>query len=820
MKGIKYILPLAAAFALASCAKEPGKEVVPEVNPNEGKELIALSKDGGITKASLTKAGFSTEHETRVLMRIKATEDGGSGVRYAEAEATASTSKASDHDGTHNIINDTHSDLTYNTNNERYWDDAFGRKSKLTIWAFAIPGKTDATLPEWSKDGWSQIDASTNPNWYDDATADVEVTWEVNTEQTTETMDKEDLTYSNNISEGGTKGRYHYVWNGSAWSLETTLRNGEMIWQPKDNTAGQTTGKFDQGHLIFKHALAKIEINLKEGTDFKNSSTEDFKWTNPSTQSITLKELNTSGTLNVSTGTWSLQASDNITKMVEGTETTTNTGVTIKHLTAYIVPGNNLYDENNNVISFEIDNGQYNVTGKQIAKAIRTYYSTGAGSSEGDRATRLSSFTTTAQGEHYIVNLTVNKKKIERITAAVLPWEEVNSDDIAADNTYLDFTFEDHSRGTRLEDEASGNQFRIYRAAKDGGDYITTHETLNYDWAEDYHTEGSATKIWNSTVSKWQTYWFWPDNKTFYHFRAAGIAGNTESEPSMTISNDAANHYDYFSIVHGAISGSSYKDYIWGAPFKTLASAESKLTYSTTTGFDNTQNAGASPDAESNHQISNAIAATDDAIHMLMFHMTSQVFVNVTTTKTNDKVTLYVAASDGGTTEDDSDDTPEKKTTVEILNFLPDGRVRMGNGLVEAEGSRVDAQEITYGSYTAEGENAAKIEGFKWGVVPQALTWDSPLAGTIGLRITTPDGNQYVVRDISTLTATVITNNLSNPYTETGSGTGKYTINRWYPSYQYTYNITVTKKGIERITAAVVPWETVIGDNINIDLEN
>jgi len=214
---------------------------------------------------------------------------------------------------------------------------------------------------------------------------------------------------------------------------------------------------------------------------------------------------------------------------------------------------------------------------------------------------------------------------------------------------------------------------------------------------------------------------------------------------------------------------------------------------------------------ETNHQISKAIAATDDVIHMLMFHVTSQVFVNVTTTKTADKVTLYEAAAG---------EAPEKKTKVEILNFLPTGEVRMGNGLVSATGERVTQQEITYGDYTGEGDNAAKITNFKWGVVPQALSWSTPTAGTIGLRITTPDGNQYLIRDLSTCTATVTTNNLSNPYEETGSGTARYTIDRWYPNYQYTYNITVTKKGIERITAAVVGWEVVNGDNIPIDLEN
>jgi hypothetical protein len=100
-------------------------------------------------------------------------------------------------------------------------------------------------------------------------------------------------------------------------------------------------------------------------------------------------------------------------------------------------------------------------------------------------------------------------------------------------------------------------------------------------------------------------------------------------------------------------------------------------------------------------------------------------------------------------------------------------------------------------------------------MVPQALSWTG---GTIGLRITTPDNNQYLVKDLSACTAAVTTNYLTNPYTKDASD--RDIIDAWYPGFQYTYTITVKKTGVERITAAVVGWETVEGTNIEIDLEN
>lgn len=769
-KLFKYTLSMVALCgALASCSDETTSGG--NANNNDGKELIALSgNDNGVTRAALTRGGFSAE--TKVVMRFKAKNaaDNNAAARFTEATATAS-----------GVTGDALSSLTYVGGN-RYWDDAFGRNTELTIYAFAIPGKTDATLlPTWSSDGWTAVDASTNPNWYI-GTEYTTVTWGVKTVQTAATMLEDDLTYSNNIKEGGLGGRYTYTYNtsSSSWDQTDGFANGPLTWTAK--ASGETTGKFDKGHLVFNHALAWIEINLKESNGYDTSSAGDFQWTNTATgQNITLKGFNTSGKFNVATATWSDMTSNvDITKMDENAVT-----ASARQLYAYVLPGTDLYNTSTNVVEFEIDNSKYYVTGTQIAEAIRSYYSTGAGK-DIPNASTYQKFTTIEAGKHYIINLNVAKKGIEKITAAIVDWETVNSDDAEAKNTYSTFTLDDRGTGSALG-SSSESLFNLYRATQTATDYITGIEDKNYVWGTGYVAATGKSYENNSWKA---TNWYWENNKTYYHFRAAGA-----TEGASSVSFTAADNGDYFVIKSGALSGSDYKDYIWGAPFNmnydNTNSTYNNFTYSTTNGFDGTG---------TSHQLSQAIGATDSKINMLLFHMTSQITVNVkTTTDDNNKVTL------DGTTK------------VEILNFLPNGKVLMGNGLVTTTStSRGNATMTTVANTAQTTTEGAKVE-CTYGVVPQSLT-DGSTTGTIGLRITTPDGNQYVVSDLSKCTATVTNKNLVNPYT-LSSGVN-YVIDAWYPGYQYTYNITIKKTGIERITAAVVGWETVEGDNIDIDLEN
>ena len=788
-KYLNYTLTALALVALMACS-EDASSPSSGLAPDGGKELIAFSQEGSaMTRAAMTRSGFDTS--TKVVLRIKAEGATSSDIRYTQAVATASAQTTDDDAcNTGYGLVGTHSHLTYAAGQERYWDDAFGRDSKLTVYAVAVPNKSniiaDNILDQTSP-------TTVSPGWYMVATENTKINWQVSTIQTATTRPDEDITYSNNIrtSETVNKGRYHQEYNSATSNWDKSMEVGRMIWQPKTVTTSETTGKFDQGHLVFKHALSWITIVLKEGSGFDNDSNTDFVWTNPSTQNITLKGFPTSGKLDVSTGVWSDMVTNvDITQLDETTGTPANQ--TTRQLEAIVLPQTNLYSTTANVIEFEIDNAKYYVTGTQIAEAIRDFYKTGGDHASDAHAAEYRNFTTMEAGKHYFVNLTVSKKGVSNVTAAILDWETVNSSDATPDNVYCTFTFED--RGTKWDaDDAA--KVNLYRAAKTASDYITGTTEANYNWTTGY-SNTPATKSYDT--NHWKTTdWFWPNNLTYYHFRAAGTGASASGNP--TITTDATNG-DFFPITSGTIDGGTYKDYVWGAPF-TYVDNTYKIKYDGTNGF-------ALREDGTTKQISQALGATNSQINMLLFHVTSQIFVTVKTTTGADKVAL----------KDETKDEADQLTKVEILNFLPNGKVLMGTGAASAtDGTRTANDYMGAGTWAAEsGATPEQVTAYSYGIVPQNLSWTTPTAGSIGLRITTPDGNQYVVKDLSTCTATVSDNNLVIPY----AGSSPYTINAWYPHYQYYYTVTLKQAGVANITAAVVAWETVTGDLGEITLEN
>lgn len=812
-KLLNHVLPIFALCALAACtdSDDATSSNTPGLAPDGGKELIALSQEGsGMTRASLTRAGgFTTD--TKIVMRIKAENASTSptATRYSQAIATAGAEISGDALNTdiHKTqfgLDNPHSHVTYNTGNQRYWDDAFGRSSYLTVYAVAVPN-VNSTAPTrtdgqalisddiLNQENPTKINEDTNPNWYTIATTeDTKIKWSVSTKQTSGdggTMKAEDLIFSNNIREGVTgdnmKGRYHQEPSGSSWT--SSMQLGRMSWQAQSN--GSTVGKFDQGHLVFQHALTKLEIRINEGAGFNSESESDFTWTHKPTdcaQTITLSGFNTSGELDLSkpiddANLWTGQTPTSITQL---DETVTGTSTKKRTLIGYVVPGTTLDGNSANLIEFEIDDAKYYVSGEQIATAIQTF----------SNNTSHAAAVKTLPGKHYIINLTVGKKMIDNITAAVLDWEEVNSTEITAENTYCDFTFED--RGGKVTTDL----FNIYRKEITIEDFINSGTDQNHEWITGFATT-AATKEWKSEPSSghWETGWFWKDNKTYYHFRAAGL----NASGAVRINTDGTNG-DNFTISHGPVDASGdYKDYLWGAPFVDVEDSY-KFNYDVTNGF------AYKDGSTTEFQISQAIGATKDQIKMLLFHMTSQISVNLKTTTGDDKVVLHKAADDTNL----SNPVAEQVTTVKIVNFLPTGKVYLGNGRVEANGDR-NAAGVAMTTGTPDDSASPNIyTGFTYGMVPQDLKGDW---GTVGLEITTPDNNTYYVRDLSTITGTVTETNIKIPYSGTA---GNYVIDRWYPSFKYTYNITLKKKGILDITAAVLPWEVVEGDNINIDLEN
>lgn len=809
---LKYTLPmlaLAATGALCSCSDH--ESIINEViDPDAGKELIDFSGEGAnMTRATLgTRAGFSSE--TKIVMRIKGVDGRTSPAanRYTQTIAIAQAQTNDDSHTTADLlgVGFWHSDVDYkDASFRRFWDDAFGRDSKISVYAVAVPNKADgAKIGETSTEvlpdniltlTGSVVDSNTNPNWKTISGAeDNKVDWTVSTEQTAATRLDQDLIYSNNIQGDGTvykRGRYTMDYTNS----KTIMGDGYLRWIVNSSDANATSGTFDKGHLVFNHALTWITLKLKEGDGFNSSSNADFIWTGATDQNISLYGFTTHGKLDISTGIWSSESSDvhEITKMDETTGIPT--AVTERTLHAYFLPRRNLYDATGNVIRFQIDNAEYYVTGRQIAEAIRKNYQSDD-ETQPNYSTTLPTFTTMQAGVNYVVNITVAKKKIDNITAEVINWEEVNSAETIAKNIHTSFTFED--RGNALATDDAG-RFSIYRAKQTADDIITDETAPNYVWntgynagdTDDLNNSTTATKSYNT--DHWETTWFWPNNKTYYHFRAVGDYDKSALADNFVKTADN----DYFNIT----SGTNYKDYLWGAPFYDVEN-NYKFNYSTSTGFAFQTNG-------STYQISKAIAATDSRIKMLLFHMTSQVNIKVTT---------------------EADDQPNKvqlvngdtKTTVDILRYKNDGTVLMGNGMVAVTNGDVTASApMTFKSQDNIGADGIDATNHFFGIVPQTLTRGNDAADKVGIRITTPDGNEYYINDISTLYATVTQNNIAIPYTDSKTENEKtlYKVDYWYPSYQYYYTIKISKTGILNITASVVPWEKVTGDLGEINLE-
>lgn len=826
-------LMLAMAGMLYSCADKD--EIIRNEEIPSSKEKISFTSDAGaaFTRASLgnTRAGFDSD--TKIVMRIKAEDlhQPSGATRYTRTYALAKphTTSNDSHNGT-NLLPSSfqHSDVEMTGTNVRYWDDAFGRYSKLSVYAVCIPSKkADAVLPNDILEEGSAVDAINNPDWFTETTENEKLTWEVpasnqTTEQTTGlgtlisqtqgTLETKDLCYSNNIRNGATtseKGVYHYTYSSGDNTWSTVLQEGQMAWYGKDGKliteSTETAGKFDQGHLIFKHAMTKYTINLKEGEGFNPSIYTDFQFTN-SSENVALLGFPTKGTFNLANATWTVTERNGVKNLPELTTSANNGNTKKRTLQAISLPGYDLTETPlSNAIQFTIDDNLYYVTKQQIQDKISEWATANSKQESSDEFHKF------APGHHYVINITVGKTKIENITAELVEWETVSTEEITPENSYITMNLEERGSSDKITtyNDTYSNKFKIYRVAETANTIVTHNggfETFR-NWKTGYNTDGAATHTWDGTTSSWKTNWYWLNNKTAYHFRIAGNAATDNDNPNIT--QDGTNG-DYFTIASGSIDGTSiknsssepYNDYTWGAPFYDVDSSY-KFVYTKENGFTYKEN-------NSDYQISHAIGATKSRINMMLFHMTSQIFVNVTTSLNNDPSRVVL---DDGTNH----------TKVEILRFYDNGKVYLGNGKEEVTGSIVANKEISFVEHVAESGTTPAKSTFSFGMVPQTL--NRFVSGTdnksykVGLRITTPDGNQYVVENLSTMYAIVNPSHLKNPYT-TPNSEGKYLVNYWYPGFKYTYNVKISKTGIVNITAQLVDWETVEGDLGNITLEN
>lgn len=797
MKKCIYLMALAAAtFFTTACSDDDVNDI--QNIPDSQKEMISFSLSDGTGQ---TRAGF-TEANTRILMRIESedrhsTTPGAS--KFTRALATASKDEMD-----HNTPEATAKAYsTVNTSEDpRYWDDAYGRFSQLSVYAIAIANKNDASLLPLNMmyDAAGEKSTVANTNWGSssgsDHIADNTISFTVETSAPNcAKIANQDLVYSNNIRSGGTDGVYRYNFSTNNYpdpTGETTHTGGRMIFaQNGIEPSAQPTsavGKFDKGHLVFNHALSRITVELKEGEGFNTSSNEDFKFSNSG--NIKLLGMNTTGTLDVKTGTWTPGTATAIDKMAPITYTSGNMQDAIPTTAActymaQMLPDYIFKDGNTtNVMEFEIDNNTYYVTQDMLYDAL---FAVETNKSEDYGYDDAASKFTMKQGKNYKFTITVKKAGIAAITAKLAEWVDVEAS-LAMDNSHITIS-------TKTL-EGSGNlpcdEFNLYRWGQVLDQIYTDDSYTAETYQGDYKTGGAATKTETSSGSHiWNTNWFYENNKTAYHFRtlndlAAGKNGSGVVDGSNISNTTDSNPVSSFKMEGGSVDT---HDYHWGAPMKTGMDASEFLKYDIADGYKSSIHKGII--APKNNE-SNTINITE-------LHMMSNIYVSLQTTTGTNKVDLTGAK-------------------VRLTQLSLNATVDMGIGLITPN-SQTDAehwasvyQEMSTPSSYWLSENT-KTDYFSCAAIPQALVRSATPNATdyVGITITADGNEYYVVKELSDLTATSVSGGHNVVENEE--------IKRWYPGHKYYYTFTITKKGIENITCVLTDWVTVTATDKDINLE-
>lgn len=760
MTHCKLHIPIAALVLslLAACSSDD----VPAV-PTDGTDKTPIEFSMSGTGASVgldsrgasaaSRAGFGAS--TRIVMRIGSQKDGRADQdKYTRTTATASKQVTT---GTKD-----YSTVTFGSGKMRYWDDADGRDSHLSVYAVAVPDKNDeGILPE------TQLGDYTAPGetWSTESSAESSsrntIKWQLSTDQTGKAAN-EDLCFSNNIQLGGDNGVYRYNFstgtyptfpgcNSDGTVKDGTLKDGIMQFT-KDGSS--EVGKFDLGHLIFRHALTRITIKLIAGEGFEG---KPFAFSATDGSNVNLSNMPISGTLDVTTGKWepTLITKDNITNM----DAATNVSDESHNLVANMLPGREISKTGTDyIITFTIDDNFYRISEQSLYEALDGKPGV---TSDGSKITL-------EQGKNYELRIKVSKQRINNITANIVDWVKVTAHEQNPSNAYITLALSDPSGN-------ACNDFDFYRC----NDPYSTPQTedpadKHYNWLTGYQGPATLTAlksdntpaIGTDPIDHYTTNWFFESNKDFYHFRTVNQGTSITTDATLG---------DYFTI--NSTTENDYDPH-WGAPMQNTAN----LKYATDKGYASS--------------IYWAIGATKDRIKITEMHMMAQVNVILKTGTGSDKVVL----------KDASDNT----ATVKLVRYFSNGKVLLGNGQVQTTGTTTSNNfKVPSTYFTTDNEVTDK---YFYNVVPQALSRGSAVDEHVGIEITTPDGNVYKVNDLTTIEASSVDASQKDQIKNEA-------ITRWFPGHIYTYSFYLSKTGIKDITATITNWIEVTTPDTPIQIE-
>ena len=748
-KANKYIaLSTVCVLTISACSTDEGLSA----SDNQDKTPIELSAgvvgespatQHAATRTTVTSGtGSAFSKTTSVYMVLKSENS-------ADATADALYTRTIGYIEGNSSGTATNNDIKFASGYNRYWEDSYSRNSQVSAYAACVPAYYLAASVSGTVDGtedsttpWTVGSSNKYNNEWSSSYGNTTLDWPLRgasvSDQTDDFVNSQNLCFSNNVSN---------------LSADSRL------------TFSDETKKFGSGNLVFNHALTRVTFKIKKGDGFTTS--DPFAFSNDN-ENIVIKAVNTKGTFDFKEGEFessSVETGD--IKQFAVTDNRSTDGATYAYeLNALLVPGSDLSSTTAGQIYFTIDNNLYQLSKSTLMTALD-------GKTLSDNTTSaLDAENKMRPGVHYVFTMTVGKKKVSNFTASVVEWETVTAEETTPTNARITMTLMDNN--AKITGEA---EFALYRSTVTSSTIDDSYE--NYSWTTGYtpaknkaqlveHSEKTGVYA-AQDAEKPNADWYWPDNKTFYHFRTV--------MPKATVVNEGDTNGNYISLAAGFnkkyIDSGTYTDVCWGAPF---ASTTSKLNYDyDVNGFDG-------KDAPTPHQLYKAIGPTAQTINMIMFHMMSDVAINLTTTTGDDKVDLTNAK-------------------MQLSNVYSEGKVLMGNGLVVPTGTAgiITNETATAGTYQMP---------WMYGFIPQSLE-------NVVLTITTKDNNQFFVA-MNEVLATVGSTIIANPYTLKN---GKYVIDRWLPNFKYTYTFKLSKAGITQISASLADWENVEAGDDNVQIQ-
>lgn len=747
------ILALTAALImpLSSC-KETIIYVTPEDTPiDDIKTPIELSVGGvdGAVESSSTRAVI-TDGNNKSLVNFDAITN-----IYFIMKSEYDENNV-DYQGSHDPkytvargkVNANDNKIQFEGVNQRYWDDAHARSSKITMWAYAQkrdaayplckfeqenPDATDQNPLQKYKDEefnttwavpWKQN--STEVPWRNAFIYPAIRTWKVSGAtgyaQTETSIHEQDLMFSNNLS-------------------------NDKVLKFNTNTRKFPTG--DDSKMIFYHALSKITVRIIADNSFTaTSQSNDFKFTSGN---VKLSGFNTSGIFHIQNGQFEyIHDHADIASMYLKTTSpgpSPNVYYTLEALVIPNVYGNatgltdafsKLGKESDAVsMEFTIDNSNYKLKQKDLFKAIKD-------KTENNIASDATEIKLEA-GKNYVFTFVVGKTKIEHLTATVAQWEEVVA------NEYTPIIDVNQTYG-----EADATQlnktYTLLRSTTKAGSY-----------GNGSCSDGNSAKMeYNTTDNKYKAMapqLYWPDHKTHYFFRGVYPEVKTSAQAGYpTIDTEGKT----ISVTNCAYTtGKSPSDLMIGIPRNADGS------------FDETCKVDGT-----GHKSSNAegICATSGNINLNFRYTMSQVEVRLktnTTTGATDAVNIATAK-------------------VEVINGCNGGAIKLEDSSVASR----TTGDFTIGMTTTDTETKGNSS-----VIPQSLT-----NGSNNLRFkitiykegsTTEEIDDIYYADIKDIKVKVGT---ADPAT----------ITSWEAGKHYIYTLDLRKTEI-KVSATITDWVTATG---------